>query len=128
MRFLSESRDYERNKSEDCHNFSNSFYTNVCIVGAGIAGCTLGRYLHGKEDYLIFEKDIHFNQRKQGYGLTIQQGSRALKKLNLFDKITKIDMKNIDTFVKKNNFFSARQALSLKHDDYGRNISIIMIN
>ena len=91
MRFLSESKDYERNNSEDCHNFSNSFYTNVCIVGAGIAGCTLGRYLHGKEDYLIFEKDIHFNQRKQGYGLTIQQGSRALKKLNLFDKITKID-------------------------------------
>ena len=43
-------------------------------------------------------------------------------------KITKIDMINIDTFVKKNNFFSARQSLKLKHDDYGRNISIIMIN
>ena len=37
-------------------------------------------------------------------------------------------MKNIDTFVKKNNFFSARRALRSKHDDYGRNISIIMIN
>ena len=44
------------------------------------------------------------------------------------NKITNIDMKNIDTFVKKNNFFSARQSLRLKHDDYGRNISIIMIN
>ena len=44
------------------------------------------------------------------------------------NKITKIDMKNIDTFVEKNNFFSARRALKLKHDDYGRNISIIMIN
>ena len=43
-------------------------------------------------------------------------------------KITKIDRINIDTFVKKNNFFSARQSLKLKHDDYGRNISIIMIN
>ena len=43
-------------------------------------------------------------------------------------KITKIDMINIDTFVTKNNFFSARQSLKLKHDDYGRNISIIMIN
>jgi len=43
-------------------------------------------------------------------------------------KITNIDMKNIDTFVKKNNFFSARQALKSRHDDYGRNISIIMIN
>ena len=44
------------------------------------------------------------------------------------NKITNIDMKNIDTFVKKNNFFSARRSLRLNHDDYGRNISIIMIN
>ncbi len=43
-------------------------------------------------------------------------------------KITKIDMLNINTFDKKNNFFSARRSLRLKHDDYGRNISIIMIN
>ena len=43
-------------------------------------------------------------------------------------QIENIDMKNIDTFVKKNNFFSARRSLRLKHDDYGRNISIIMIN
>ena len=43
-------------------------------------------------------------------------------------KITKIDSINIDTFDKKNNFFSARRSLGLKHDDYGRNISIIMIN
>ncbi len=44
------------------------------------------------------------------------------------NKISKIDMLNIDTFDKKNNFFSARRSLKLKHDDYGRNISIIMIN
>ena len=43
-------------------------------------------------------------------------------------KITNIDTINIDTFNTKNNFFSARQSLRLKHDDYGRNISIIMIN
>ena len=46
----------------------------------------------------------------------------------LSNKITNIDMINVDTFNKKNNFFSARQSLRLKHDDYGRNISIIMIN
>ena len=45
-----------------------------------------------------------------------------------FCKISKIDMINIDTYDKKNNFFSARRSLKLKHDDYGRNISIIMIN
>jgi YfiH family protein len=44
------------------------------------------------------------------------------------NKITNIDMINIDTFDKKNNFFSARRSLKLKYDDYGRNISIIMIN
>ena len=43
-------------------------------------------------------------------------------------QINHIDMINIDTFEKKNNFFSARRSLSLKHDDYGRNISIIVIN
>ena len=37
-------------------------------------------------------------------------------------------MINIDTFTKKNNFFSARRSLKLNHVDYGRNISIIMIN
>ena len=45
-----------------------------------------------------------------------------------FNKISKIDMINIDTYDKKNNFFSARRSIKLRHDDYGRNISIIMIN
>jgi len=45
-----------------------------------------------------------------------------------FYKISKIDMINIDTFTEKNNFFSARRSLKLNHVDYGRNISIIMIN
>ena len=44
------------------------------------------------------------------------------------NKIKKIEIVKIDTFDKKNNFFSARRALSLNHDDYGRNISIIMLN
>ena len=43
-------------------------------------------------------------------------------------KITNIDMIKIDTYEKRNNFFSARRSLRLKHEDYGRNISIIMIN
>mgnify|MGYP001214262828 CR=1 FL=1 len=43
-------------------------------------------------------------------------------------KISNIDMIKIDTYEKRNNFFSARRSLRLKHVDYGRNISIIMIN
>ena len=43
-------------------------------------------------------------------------------------KIKNIDILKIDTFDIKNKFFSARRALKLKHADYGRNISIIMLN
>jgi polyphenol oxidase len=44
------------------------------------------------------------------------------------NKIKSIDTIKIDTFDIKNKFFSARRALKLKHNDYGRNISIIMLN
>ena len=46
----------------------------------------------------------------------------------LRNKIKNIETLNIDTFNANNNFFSARRALKLNHDDYGRNISIIMLN
>ena len=44
-----------------------------------------------------------------------------------------LDIKNIDvikkdTFVSKNNFFSARRSIRLNENDYGRNISVIVIN
>ena len=67
--------------------------------------------------FFVSKKDIIF--------FDLPNYVKSLLKLN---KITNIDMKNIDTFVKENNFFSARRSLRSKHDDYGRNISIIMIN
>ena len=54
--------------------------------------------------------------------------SNFVKKQVQLNEIKNIDLLNIDTFNKKNNFFSARRSLKLKHDDYGRNISIIMLN
>ena len=54
--------------------------------------------------------------------------SNYVKSMLLKNKIKKIEKIKIDTFDFKNKFFSARRALSLKHDDYGRNISIIMLN
>ena len=51
-----------------------------------------------------------------------------VKSCLLKNKIKNIESINIDTFDFNNNFFSARRALRQKHDDYGRNISIIMIN
>ena len=50
----------------------------------------------------------------------------------IFQQLKNIGIKNIeiikkDTFNPKNKFFSARRSLKNKIDDYGRNISIIMI-
>ena len=84
-----------------------------------------------KEDFKkkFLKKDkknkIFFSSRKNITYFDLPNYVKSQLKLN---KIRNIDMKNTDTFIKKNNFFSARQALRSKHDDYGRNISIIMIN
>ena len=42
-------------------------------------------------------------------------------------KVSAIDVINKDTFKNRSEFFSARRALKNKEDDYGRNISIIML-
>ena len=41
--------------------------------------------------------------------------------------IKNIELINKDTFDKKNNFFSARRSIQNNENDFGRNISIIMI-
>ena len=53
--------------------------------------------------------------------------TKYVQALLLKSKIKNKDILNIDTFDVKNKFFSARRALKQKHNDYGRNISIIMI-
>ena len=45
-----------------------------------------------------------------------------------YSGINKIDVLNKDTFNIKNNYFSARRAIHRKENDYGRNISLIVIN
>ena len=51
-----------------------------------------------------------------------------VKSLIFKSGVKKIEKIEIDTFDIKNKFFSARRAKSLNHADYGRNISIIMLN
>ena len=68
---------------------------------------------------------IFFKNRNNEIYFDLPNYVKSQVKLN---KINKIDMSNVDTYDKKNNFFSARRSLRLKSDDYGRNISIIMIN
>ena len=84
-----------------------------------------------KDDFLkrFIKKDkknkIFFKKKKNKIYFNLPNFVKSQLKSN---KIINIDVIKIDTFDKKNNFFSARRSLRLKHDDYGRNISIIMIN
>ena len=98
---------------------------------AAIGPCIKQQSYNVKEDFK--RKFINKNKKnkiffKRRNDLTFFNLSNFVKSQLESNKITKIDTINIDTFDKKNNFFSARRSLRLKHDDYGRNISIIMIN
>ena len=98
---------------------------------ASIGPCISQKSYNVKEDFKkkFIKKDkknkIFFKKKKDIIYFDLPNYVKLLLKLN---KITNIDMKNPNTFDKKNNFFSARRSLRQKHDDYGRNISIIMIN
>jgi len=83
--------------------------------------------LEFKKKFLIKNKDNNkfFSSKKKMIYFDLKGYVRSELKLNLINKIDLIDK---DTYVKKNNFFSARRSLKLKNDDYGRNISVIMIN
>ena len=100
-------------------------------ITAAVGPCISQKSYNVREDFRkkFIKKDkknsIFFKDKKNTLYFDLPNFVKSQLKLN---KITNIDMINIDTFVKKNNFFSSRQSLKLKHDDYGRNISIIMIN
>ena len=101
-----------------------------CITAA-IGPCIKQKNYNVKEDFRLkfIHKDrsnkLFFKKKKNVIYFDLPHFIKCQLKLN---KITNIDRINIDTFDKKNNFFSARRSLRLKYDDYGRNISIIMIN
>ena len=98
---------------------------------AVIGPCIKQKSYNVKEDFMkkFIKKDkknkIFFKKKKNILYFDLTNFIKSQLKSN---KVTNIDTINIDTFDKKNNFFSARRSLRLKHDDYGRNISIIMIN
>ena len=100
-------------------------------ITAAIGPCIKQKSYNVKDDFKkrFIKKDrknkIFFKNKRNTIFFDLPNFVKSQLKSN---KITKIDMINIDTFDKKNNFFSARRSLGSKHDDYGRNISIIMIN
>ncbi|CDF78887.1 2-polyprenyl-6-methoxyphenol hydroxylase and related FAD-dependent oxidoreductases [Formosa agariphila KMM 3901] len=54
-------------------------YPHVAIIGAGIGGVALAiACLHRNIPFTLFERDVSFDARSQGYGLTLQQASKAM--------------------------------------------------
>jgi len=55
-------------------------YPHLAIIGAGIGGVALAvACLHRQIPFTLYERDTSFDSRAQGYGLTLQQASRAIE-------------------------------------------------
>ena len=60
-------------------------YPHVAIIGGGIGGVALAvACLHRGIPFTLYERDNSFDARSQGYGLTLQQASKAIKGFGLF--------------------------------------------
>lgn len=59
-------------------------YPHIAIIGAGIGGLALAvACLHRGIPFTLYERDSSFDERAQGYGLTLQQASNAIKGLGI---------------------------------------------
>ena len=66
--------------SENLPIVDNKNFPHVAIIGAGIGGVALAvACLHRGIPFTLFERDNSFDDRSQGYGLTLQQASKAIK-------------------------------------------------
>lgn len=64
----------------------NENYPRVAIIGGGIGGVALAvACLHRGIPFTIYERDNGFETRSQGYGLTLQQASKAIEGLGIFN-------------------------------------------
>ena len=112
-------------------NFMEKKRSERNVITAAIGPCISKKSYNVKEDFKrkFLKKNrkniIFFKERNNLIFFDLPKYIKSQLKLM---KILKIDTINIDTFNKKNNFFSARQSLSSNYVDYGRNISLIMIN
>ena len=60
-------------------------YPHVAIIGAGIGGVALAvACLHRGIPFTLYERDNSFDARSQGYGLTLQQASKAMEGFGIF--------------------------------------------
>ncbi|WP_369765158.1 FAD-dependent oxidoreductase [Flavobacterium sp. WC2429] len=60
-------------------------FPHVAIIGGGIGGVALAvACLHRGIPFILYERDTNFDARSQGYGLTLQQASKAIEGLGIF--------------------------------------------
>ncbi|TDD96952.1 FAD-dependent oxidoreductase [Flavobacterium cellulosilyticum] len=60
-------------------------YPHLAIIGGGIGGVALAvACLHRSIPFTLYERDTNFEARAQGYGLTLQQASKAIEGLGIF--------------------------------------------
>ena len=60
-------------------------YPHLAIIGGGIGGVALAvACLHRQIPFTLYERDKNFDTRSQGYGLTLQQASKAIAGLGIF--------------------------------------------
>jgi len=60
-------------------------YPHIAIIGGGIGGVALAvACLHRGIPFTLYERDNNFDARSQGYGLTLQQASKAIEGFGLF--------------------------------------------
>jgi 2-polyprenyl-6-methoxyphenol hydroxylase-like FAD-dependent oxidoreductase len=112
-------------------------YPHVAIIGGGIGGVALAvACLHRRIPFTLYERDTNFDARSQGYGLTLQQASKAIEGLGIFSLlegvistrhivhttegkvigewgIRKWIESDVKTFPKRTNVHIARQSLRL---------------
>jgi len=60
-------------------------FPHVAIIGGGIGGTALAvAFLHRGIPFTLYERDNNFDDRSQGYGLTLQQASKAIQGFGIF--------------------------------------------
>jgi 2-polyprenyl-6-methoxyphenol hydroxylase-like FAD-dependent oxidoreductase len=112
-------------------------YPHLAIIGGGIGGVALAvACLHRGIPFTLYERDDNFEARSQGYGLTLQQASKAIEGFGVFSLeegvistrhvvhttegkvigewgIRKWIQSDAKTFQKRTNVHIARQSLRL---------------
>lgn len=60
-------------------------YPHIAIIGGGIGGVALAvACFHRGIPFTLYERDIGFDSRSQGYGLTLQQANKAMEGFGIF--------------------------------------------